>query len=92
MVKNNEIATKETYARCLLSKLDSMLEENQKARTIYDSLKNKQNGRDYFEFTRTLSEENKNIFYRGGRIHSKAAISRVRIELNKVLIEIERGM
>lgn len=92
MVKNDKIVTKETYAKCLLSKLDSMLEENQKARIAYNSLKSKQDGRDYFEFIRTLSEENMDIFNKGGRIHSKAAISRVRIELNKVLIEIERGM
>lgn len=92
MVKNDKMVTKETYAKCLISKLDSMIDENQKAKLAYDSIKGRQNGKNCFEFFKILTPDEKDIFNKGGRIHSKAAISRVRIELNKVLIEIEREM
>jgi hypothetical protein len=91
MSKLNNNVTKEMYAKYLLSKLNSMLEDNEKAELQHSSVTSKMKG-NFIDFWDSLTEKEKEIYHQGGRIHSKASISRARIELNKVLIEIEREM
>ena len=92
MIIDEKVLTKEFYAKCLITKLDLMLGENQKAKAAYNALKKKQNTKNYFEFVKSLSESERDVFHKGGKVYSKAAIQRIRIELNKVLIELEKEM
>lgn len=87
---------KKEYAIHLLKRLSSMLEENRHARKVFVALENKlpswYDDPDAHQMVyNSLSDNEKRIYNKGGVIHSRSAIQRVRIELNTILIEIEKG-
>ena len=87
---------KQEYAKQLLSRLAYMINENEIANKIYKQLQFKipafQVGSNaHWEALNKLSEKDYNIYNKMGMIYSKSALQRVRIELNTILIEIEKG-
>lgn len=86
---------KQEYAKQLLSRLAYMIDENEKANKIYKQLQMKipayERGHDaYWEAINKLPESDYNIWRKDGLIYSKSALQRIRIELNTVLIELEK--
>ncbi len=86
---------KQEYAKQLLNRLAYMISENEKASKIYKQLQMRipayERGSDaYWEAIRQLSESDHNIWNKNGVIYSKSALQRIRIELNTVLIELEK--
>lgn len=87
---------KQEYAKQLLSRLTYMISENEKGNKIYKQLKSKipayEQGSDaYWKAIHQLPEEDYNIWRKYGFIYSRSALQRIRIELNTVLIELEKG-
>ena len=87
---------KKEYAILLLKRLTNMLEENQRAKKVYKQLQYKVprwdiNREEYWKVYNSLSNDEKHIYYKQGVIYSMSAIQRVRIELNTILIEIDKG-
>lgn len=86
---------KQEYVKQLLSRLAYMISENEKANKIYKQLKFKipayEPGNDArWEAIRQLPEADYNIWSKDGVIYSKSSLQRIRIELNTVLIELEK--
>lgn len=86
---------KQEYVKQLLSRLTYMISENEKANKIYKQIKSKipayQLGDDaYWKVINQLPEEDYNIWRKKGFIYSRSALQRIRIELNTVLIELEK--
>ena len=87
---------KKEYAIHLLERLTTMIKENRHARKVFVMLENKlpswYNDPDAHRMVyNSLSDDEKRVYSKGGVIHSRSAIQRVRIELNTILIEIEKG-
>ena len=80
------------YQKQLLKRLLKMIEANEKEREYYKSATNKLPKQDLWnkEFNR-LSEKEQRACWNGGQLYSKSAFKRVRIELNKAMIEWENG-
>ena len=86
---------KQEYAKQLLNRLAYMISENENGNKRYKQLEFKipaynkdQNA--YWEAVRQLKEEDYNIWRKYGMIYSKSSLQRIRIELNTVLIELEK--
>lgn len=77
----------EQYALLLMKRMSDMINENIRERGVLKQIKYKmQNDSNY----RRTAEEN-DIYWRDGLKHSKSAIKRVRIELNEILKQMEKG-
>lgn len=86
---------KQEYVKQLLSRLSYMISENEKASKIYKQLEFKipayeRDREAYWAALRQLPEKEYEIWKKDGIVYSKAALQRIRIELNAVLIEIEK--
>lgn len=86
---------KKEYAKQLSQRLNYMLEENVKAKEIYKKLGKKipdwtVDHKLYWAELEKLQKHEREIYLKDGVIYSNSAIKRVRIELNTVLIEIEK--
>lgn len=87
-----DIESKEMLAKMLLKRLTDMLEDNIEGRKAYKHLEDlRLKSSDRYRFVDSLNQENYKIFCKQGKIHSNTALQRARIDLNKLLIEIERG-
>lgn len=88
---------KQLYAKCLSERLMEMSAVNESAQDVYvKELKPEINKFDsfsnaYWAWFDKLSDYQKKIVLNGGKIYKKSDLKRVRIELNKILIEIEKG-
>lgn len=77
----------EQYALLLMKRMSDMINENIRERGVLKQIKYKmQNNSNY----RRTTEEN-DIYWRDGLKYSKSAIKRVRIELNEILKQMEKG-
>ena len=85
---------KKEYSKQLANRLVYMLEENEKSTTIYVKLKKQYENKtqDYWQWYLRLNDQQKDIMDKQGKIFKQSDIQRVRIELNKILIEIEKGI
>lgn len=87
---------KQLYAKCLSERLMEMTAANEAANIIFvKELKPQMNNLDsgtnvYWAWFNRLSDYKKKIFLNDGKIYKKSDFKRVRIELNKVLIEAEK--
>lgn len=87
---------KQLYAKCLSERLIDMTTANKAANAIFvKELKPKMNSLDsgtntYWSWFDGLSDYKKKIVRNDGKIYKKSDFKRVRIELNKVLIEAEK--
>ena len=86
---------KREYVKQLLNRLSYMISENEKATKIYKQLELKipayeRDHEAYWDAIRRLPENEHEVWEKDGIVYSKSALQRVRIELNTVLIEIEK--
>lgn len=86
---------KQEYVKQLLSRLAYMISENERAGKTYKQIKSKlpayeRDHEAYWAALRRLPEKEYEIWKKDGIVYSKAALQRLRIELNAVLIEIEK--
>lgn len=87
---------KQLYAKCLSERLMEMSAVNEAANLVFvKELKPQMNNLDsgtnaYWAWFNRLSDYKKKIFLNDGKIYKKSDFKRVRIELNKVLIEAEK--
>lgn len=87
---------KQLYAKCLSERLIDMTTTNKATNAIFvKELKPKMNSLDsgtnaYWLWFDGLSDYKKKIVRNDGKIYKKSDFKRVRIELNKVLIEAEK--
>ena len=86
---------KTEYANMLMERIQYMNDVNVKTYKRYkELLKDKGNkplcDDDYFLFIRTLNENDYKIFVNGGIIYKELAFKRLRIELNTIMLEIEK--
>jgi hypothetical protein len=86
---------KQEYVKQLLSRLSYMISENEKASKIYKQLESKLPAYEpdheaYWAALRRLQEKEYEIWKKDGIVYSKSALQRIRIELNTVLIELEK--
>ena len=87
---------KQLYAKCLSERLMEMTAANEAANIIFvKELKPQMNNLDsgtnaYWVWFNRLSAYQQKIFLNDGKIYKKSDFKRVRIELNKVLIEAEK--
>ena len=75
----------EQYAILLAKKLKSMLDKNAIQKETYRAICLKRQ-----KDANSLTVPEREIYWSGGIVYSKSAIKRVRIELNKTLIELEK--
>ena len=86
---------KRLYAKCLSERLIEMTETNEATNKIFvKELKPQMNDFDigtvaYWTWFNRLKKKKKKIVLNDGKIYKKSDFKRVRIELNKVLIESE---
>ena len=79
------------YAIYLADRLSAMLKENYNGTDRYNKMKiHKYGTADYGEFYQKQDEYTRRILDTFGRVHSKAEITRARIELNKTLIRLAK--
>lgn len=79
------------YAIYLADKLSVMLKENYDGANRYNKMKRPEYGTtEYWEFYQKQDEYTRRILDTFGRVHSKAEITRARIELNKTLIRLAK--
>lgn len=88
---------KQEYAKQLLDRLAYMISENERANKIYKQLQTKipayeRGGEAYWDAIRRLPEKDHSIWNKNGVIYSKSSLQRIRIELNTVLIELEKEL
>ena len=77
------------YAIYLADKLSVMLKENYDGTNRYNKMQMPEYGTtEYWEFYQKQDEYTRRILDTFGRVHSKAEITRARIELNKTLIRL----
>lgn len=86
---------KQEYIKQLLARLAYMISENERANKIYKQLQMKipayESGQKaYWDAIEQLTEEDRSIWNKYGVIYSRSSIQRIRIELNTVLIELEK--
>lgn len=87
---------KQLYAKCLSERLMEMTAANEAANIIFvKELKPQMNNLNsgthaYWDWFNGLSAYQQKIFLNDGKIYKKSDFKRVRIELNKVLIEAEK--
>lgn len=87
---------KQLYAKCLSERLMEMSAVNEAANLVFvKELKPQMNNLDfgtnaYWAWFNRLSAYQQKIFLNDGKIYKKSDFKRVRIELNKVLIEAEK--
>lgn len=79
------------YAIYLADKLSVMLKENYDGTNRYNKMQMPEYGTtEYWEFYQKQDEYTRRILDTFGRVHSKAEITRARIELNKTLIRLAK--
>lgn len=85
------------YIKELAKRLIKMIEANEKQKRGFEQVNKKLNDVGFWdnreEWNRrfsSLTQNQKEIYYKGEKIYPKSAIRRVRIELNKALIEWEK--
>ena len=87
---------KQLYAKCLSERLMEMSAVNKAANLVFvKELKPQMNNLDfgtnaYWDWFNRLSAYQHKIFLNDGKIYKTSDFKRVRIELNKVLIEVEK--
>lgn len=87
---------KQLYAKCLSERLMEISATNESAQIVFvKELKPQMNNLDsstnaYWAWFNGLSACQQKIFLNDGKIYKKSDFKRVRIELNKVLIEVEK--
>ena len=87
---------KQLYAKCLSERLMEMSMANEAANIIFvkelkPQMNNLNSGTNaYWAWVNRLSAYQQKILLNNGNIYKKSAFKRVRIELNKVLIEAEK--
>ena len=84
------------YQKQLLKRLLKMIEDNEKEQLYYKTaLKNlegyKYGSPEWRNKIDSLSDNLQRSYWNGGRRYSMSALKRLRIELNKSLLEIEKG-
>ena len=82
---------KSVYVSCLLERLSTMIQENAKSAKRYKELVSNRGETIYWDYLNKLNSVDRELFLKEGVIYSKSDLQRVRIELNKVLIEMEKG-
>ena len=74
-----------------------MIEDNEKQKKAYESIHEKVSGEGWQswearqERIKKLTPKQQEIYFKGSQLYSNASIKRVRIELNKAMIEWEKG-
>ena len=94
MQKDLERGRGMSYEIELAKRILFMLQENERASEIYKNTKLTsftENRERYYEDLKKMTKEQKTIYWKSGVLYSKSAIKRVRIELNKSLIEREKA-
>lgn len=86
---------KTEYANMLMERLKYMNDVNIKTHKRYNELLKIKGNKplfddDYYLFLRTLNENDYKIFINDGIIYKELAFKRLRIELNTILLEIEK--
>lgn len=84
------------YQKQLLKRLLKMIEDNEKEKVYYQTaLKNlegyKYGSPEWGKKIDSLSENLQRAYWNRGRRYSMSALKRLRIELNKSMLEIEKG-
>lgn len=85
------------YQKVLLKRLLEMIEDNEKEKIYFESAKKKMPSMfftfdaEYQKAWDNLSKNEQRAYWNGGKRHSKASLKRVRIELNKAMIEKEKN-
>lgn len=83
------------YQKILLKRLLKMIEDNEygkhRAAQINKTLPVHSFTEEWWKQLNKLNSKDRALVLNEGRIHTKAAIKRVRIELNKAMIEWEKG-
>lgn len=85
------------YSNMLMERIKYMRSENERGKKIYDKAQNKMNGegmrqQKWVNPATVLNNEEYRMYMCSGKPYSDEAIKRVRIELNKVMIEIENNI
>lgn len=82
------------YQKQLLKRLLKMIEDNEKEKVYYQTALKNLEGYKSPEWRKKFDGLSKNLqraYWNGGRRYSMSAMKRLRIELNKSLLEIEKG-
>lgn len=85
------------YQKQLLKRLLQMIEDNEKEKIYYESAIRKipksvyPYEQEYKHAWDKLSKNEQRAYWNGGRRYSMSAMKRLRIELNKSMLEIEKG-
>ena len=83
------------YQKILLKRLLKMIEDNEygkhRAAQIKKTLPAHSFSEEWWKQLNKLDSKDRALVLNEGRVHSNAAIKRVRIELNKAMIEWEKG-
>lgn len=84
------------YQKQLLKRLLKMIEDNEKEQLYYKTaIKNLEGyeykSQEYWERLEDLSMNLQRAYWNHGRRYSTSALKRLRIELNKSMLEIEKG-
>ena len=86
---------KQEYVKQLLDRLNYMFEVNKQSTKEYshiiDKLPKPYLSNEWWKDFDKLSNREQTIYRNSGIIYSNSAIKRIRIELNTVLLEIEKG-
>lgn len=83
------------YQKQLLKRLLQMIEDNEKQEKEYDKVKEKlnvsywDNREEWNKRYNALTPKQKEIYNKGRIIYCKSAFKRLRIELNKSMLELE---
>lgn len=85
------------YQKVLLKRLLEMIEDNEKEKIYFERAKKKMPSMfftfdaEYQQAWNNLSKDEQRAYWNNGMRHSKASLKRVRIELNKAMIEKEKN-
>ena len=85
------------YQKQLLKRLLKMIEDNEKEKIYYESALRKipksecPYDNEYRNAWNKLSKNEQRAYWNGGHRYSMSAMKRLRIELNKSMLEIEKG-
>ena len=78
------------YQKQLLKRLLQMIEDNEKEKIYYESAIRKiPNVNEYKNAWNKLSKNEQRAYWNGGYRYSRSAFKRLRIELNKSMLELE---
>lgn len=79
------------YAKMLMERIIYYFDSEKEAEKRFKELEKeyKNSNKDYYDFYNTLNKKDKKVICNNGRFYNKSDFKRLRIELSKILIEIE---